>query len=715
MKSKVSYIFIKTMTLFILIFLVVSMFYIKNLKDIYVEEMNNSIKSDLNNKTEIIKNSLFDSKQKIITVVKSYEENKDLKILQKDLDYLLRFEKEYLSIKFFDLNIDEVIDSKYYNDIKNLKNGEIFLTSITLKRDKKHFATPHIPTVYFITPLYNNDNKKTAYLFFEYNMQTIFKKLESNKIKTLFLNKEDYILNSKNQDENFGFLFGKKSTYENIKNQDNQRVFIEEIEPIKFLNSEFKTNFETTWKIVNIANYSVLKDKTAKYLSSITWIVFLYFLVATFISYIFAEYKHNEKEHKLRLKISNNVFENSHDGIIITNHENKIIQVNKAFTKITGYKEKEILNKTPRILKSSGVHTKQFYKNIWDSLNNNGNWEGEITNEKKDGTTYTEELSISKITTEENNTFYIASFVDITENKKNRKIIEDKLEENKTYLEIINDYLISLKVDINGKILDVSDAFCKICEYSKEELIGNSHDVFRDPTATKEFYINIWNQIYSGKTWEGELKNIKKSGEMYYVNAKISPIYSNNTIIGYASIAVDITDKKRVEEISITDELTQTYNRRFFNITIDKEILRAKRDGKTLGFAILDIDYFKQYNDTYGHNKGDRALQEVANIIKATINRASDYLFRLGGEEFGILVTDIDEKNFKNLLERVKTNIEDLHINHSQNQASSYLSASFGGVIFNPSISDKKMYKSADKLLYKAKEEGRNKVLVETI
>ena len=370
---------------------------------------------------------------------------------------------------------------------------------------------------------------------------------------------------------------------------------------------------------------------------------------------------------------------------------------------------------SPKILKSSGYHTKQFYKNIWDNLNNNSHWEGEITNEKKDGTTFTEDLSISKIITEENKIFYIASFVDITENKKNRKILEDKLEENRTYLEIINDYLISLKVDLNGKILDVSDAFCKISAYSKDELIGNNHNIFRHPDTTKKLYLNIWNLIYSGKTWEGELKNIKKTGEIYYIHAKISPIYSNNTITGYASIAVDITDKKRVEEMSITDELTQSYNRRYFNITIEKEILRAKRDKKLLGFAILDIDYFKQYNDTYGHNKGDKALQELANIVKVSINRASDYFFRLGGEEFGILVTDIDENNFKNLLEKVRMNIEDLHIEHINNKSSQYLTASFGAVVFNSETSEKKMYKSADKLLYKAKEEGRNKVLVETI
>jgi len=683
LNKKINYTFVKALFSFILIFFLVSILYLKNLKDIYTKELNNSLNTELELKKDNIENQLYQIKEDILYLSNTYKLN-DKDLFQNEINSLLKYKKLYLDIKYFELN----------KDIKSDNN-------IVLKESFPYFK--------FIIPLFNTSNQKIAYLQIQYDPKNLYQSIEKSNynLKTYLTDNNNFLLNFKKEKLNFENIYGNNESTYHLKKQIN-------IEEIFSLNQEFdKTN---KWNIITIVNKQIVDEKIKKYINSVSWIAFLYFLLSTIISYIFVRYTAIEKENKLREKISNYVFENSHDGIIITNRDNKILQVNKSFTKITGYKESEILNKNPRLLKSEGYHTKEFYKNIWDNLDTKRHWEGEITNIKKDGSAYTEDLSISKIYTEENDIYYIASFVDVTEAKKTNKIIEEKLEENRAYLELINDYLILLKVDINGKILDISDAFCRISGYTKDELLGNNHNIFRHPETTKEFYLKIWEHIYSGKTWEGELKNIKKSKEIYYVNAKISPIYTNNEISGYASIAVDITDKKRVEEMSITDDMTQLYNRRYFNSTIKKEILRAKRENNFLGFAIIDIDFFKQYNDTYGHNKGDKALISVAKIINMCTNRASDFAFRLGGEEFGILVTNIDEIKFKNLLEKIRTNIEDLNIEHSSSKASDKITASFGGVVFNPeNIIDKKAYKAADKLLYQAKESGRNRVIVELI
>ena len=84
----------------------------------------------------------------------------------------------------------------------------------------------------------------------------------------------------------------------------------------------------------------------------------------------------------------------------------------------------------------------------------------------------------------------------------------------------------------------------------------------------------------------------------------IKPIFRNYEIVGFNALRTNITNKKYIEQLSITDELTQLYNRRHFNIKIEEEINRAKRDDKYFTLLIIDIDYFKQYNDTYGHQKG---------------------------------------------------------------------------------------------------------------
>ncbi|MGB5918031.1 sensor domain-containing diguanylate cyclase [Arcobacter sp.] len=746
MNKNISYVFLKSLIFFIFIFVLVSFTYIKNLENIYTNEINNSIESELNLKISTAKNNFETLKKDLLYISEVYELNKDYSTIKKELSTLLALKKSYMEICFLrndgtklleikKKTTNEFATSKYLSIIKQLKKGDIYLSQIVLKKENKNITNPRIPFLNVITPLFDKD-KPDGFLVINYPLTELFDIFSNSNfnLETLVINKNNYILNSKDEELNFGFIFNKNNTFDNIyKNMsiaiskslngslgtlktDDFHVNINEVNLTSWVNKNALIE-PLKLKLVTIIDSNLIDKRVNTYLKTIVWLSFLYFLIAMIISIIFANYNTREKETRLRLKISDKMFENSHDGILITDRDNKVQRVNKSFTKITGYTEKEILNKTPKVLKSTGYHTRLFYKNIWDNLNEHLHWEGEITNIRKNGSPYTEELSISKIYTEENDFFYIASFVDITESKKNKKMIEDKLEENKTYLEIINDYLITLKVDINGKILDVSDAFCLICGYSKEELIGHNHDILRHPETPNEFYFSMWDTIYSGKKWEGEIKNIKKNGETYYVHTKISPMYNNlNTITGYALVAIDITDKKRIEKMSVTDELTQTYNRRYFNLTIEKEILRAKRDNKTIAFAILDVDFFKQYNDTYGHDKGDYALQSVALCLRETIFRANDFAFRLGGEEFGILTTDITATNFRKILERIRINIEDLNIEHSTSEASRNITVSIGGIVIDAKNSTSvKVYKLADKLLYKVKNAGRNQVLVQEV
>jgi polar amino acid transport system substrate-binding protein len=172
---------------------------------------------------------------------------------------------------------------------------------------------------------------------------------------------------------------------------------------------------------------------------------------------------------------------------------------------------------------------------------------------------------------------------------------------------------------------------------------------------------------------------------------------------------------KQLEKISITDALTNIYNRRYFNEIFPKVINSAKRKNELVSFIIMDIDHFKQYNDTYGHQMGDEVLRKVAKTIKDSLHRADDYCFRLGGEEFGVIFkSDAKEKasEFANI---IRENIENLHINHSGNSASSYVTVSMGLICkqANDIKDDDEVYKQGDDLLYKAKESGRNKVVLD--
>ncbi len=282
------------------------------------------------------------------------------------------------------------------------------------------------------------------------------------------------------------------------------------------------------------------------------------------------------------------------------------------------------------------------------------------------------------------------------------------------YINIVNENIIISSTDKQGIITDVSEAFCKISGYTKEELIGQTHNLIRHPDMSDSFYKDMWDTLLSKKEWKGEIKNKDKSGHDYWVFAIITPVLKNDDIVGFTAIRTNITDKKHIEYLSITDELTQLYNRRFFNTKIEKEINRAKRENTYLSFLIMDIDYFKEFNDTYGHQKGDFALEEVSKVLKKYTNRSSDFAFRLGGEEFGI-ITRLEKEKIIEFANNIKNEIEELHIEHRESSISEYLTISIGitsrtGLDL---LDSNTLYKEADDSLYLAKNKGRNCIFIQ--
>jgi len=279
---------------------------------------------------------------------------------------------------------------------------------------------------------------------------------------------------------------------------------------------------------------------------------------------------------------------------------------------------------------------------------------------------------------------------------------EKKLNE---YINIVNKYVTTSSTDLNGNITDVSEAFCRISGYERSELIGKSHNIIKHTDMDPAIYAELWETIISGKKWVGEIKNKKKNGEAYWVLAHIDPVYSSRgKIIGYTSIRQDITDKKRVEKLSVTDKLTQLYNRVKLEEIFTIEIAKYRRYNSTFSMIILDIDHFKEVNDTYGHNVGDVFLQEVASILKSSV-RIEDIVGRWGGEEFIILVNNSSSDGILSIAEKIRKNIESYTFKTVGKKT-----ASFGIATVNETDDQETMIARADKSLYHAKETGRNKV-----
>lgn len=272
---------------------------------------------------------------------------------------------------------------------------------------------------------------------------------------------------------------------------------------------------------------------------------------------------------------------------------------------------------------------------------------------------------------------------------------------------LIDKNIIISRTDLDGNITEVSEAFCKVSGYKKEHLIGKNHRIVRHPEMKPSVFVKLWDTITRGETWHGELKNRSKGGGYYWLETIIYPIIDDfGNQAGYTAISHNISNKKRVEELSITDQLTQLHNRMFMENSFKTEIKRSKRYGFTFAVIMLDIDHFKEVNDTYGHDVGDSVLIEVGRTLSETI-RETDILGRWGGEEFLIICPHSTDAEALVLAEKIRQTIEKQSfctVGHK--------TCSFGVSVFDLKENDyKEVMKRSDEALYRAKNSGRNCVV----
>lgn len=317
------------------------------------------------------------------------------------------------------------------------------------------------------------------------------------------------------------------------------------------------------------------------------------------------------------------------------------------------------------------------------------------------------EVNTDKITFKE----FQALAKSLNKTLKSREEVQKKL---RNYLKIVDANVITFSIDKKGFITEASKAMCKVSSYTHDELVGQHFTVLFDTQSETVLFKEIWRYIKRVHGWSGEIQNVDKKGEIYWLKTYIHANFKDKEVIDYTIIAEDITDKKRVEHLSITDGLTQLFNRRYFNEKMHSEINRVKRSKSCLAFMMIDVDYFKMYNDTYGHLEGDEVLKEVANVLRHFTKRSTDFAFRLGGEEFGLLFECERVNSAEGYANKIKESIENLKIKHMHSHTG-YVTVSIGLAIkqYNEIQGSNEFYKCADKALYEAKQLGRNQVIMD--
>jgi len=273
---------------------------------------------------------------------------------------------------------------------------------------------------------------------------------------------------------------------------------------------------------------------------------------------------------------------------------------------------------------------------------------------------------------------------------------------------IIDEYIITATTQKDSTIIDVSSAFIRSSGYSRDELIGKKMNIIHESTQDKALFKDLWRTIMLKQTWIGEIKNRKKSGETYWLEQHIIPILnSEQKIVSFISLGVDITAKKELEKLSSIDKLTSLYNRRMLEEFMHQEIAVQKREAQGLSLIMIDIDHFKSVNDTYGHQIGDVVLAQTAQIIRQN-SRKSDIKGRYGGEEFMVICPQTDSQSALVLAQKIRVAVEQFVFEEVGHKTISLGVASFDNAC-DDSVS---FIKKADTALYWAKEKGRNIVVV---
>ncbi|WP_228289358.1 sensor domain-containing diguanylate cyclase [Poseidonibacter lekithochrous] len=660
----------------------------------------------------VVKNSFEEQLFKRANAILSFENEKKIKaLLSEDKSTLIDlFSKDYLflidnlkgfkSIELYNKDGSSLISFSKTSKIKHESISKSIYNKGFFQLEDKQLVYSYIKEIY-------QDLERIAYIKLSINPVLL-----QNRISNLFDTRGYVFIKNDPKKET---LTMSNYTFCNYCNFDNKSLE-ESIMKLDLRNTDIEFDFQDkTYLIINktIFDQSMKKIGEFIFLSDISnykkrFLLFMInsiflFIISSLAIYIVL----NGYFKKIFKKLNRARFllDNTNDAVyVIRLSDGVVLDVNKKACETLAYSRIEFLNK--KIL--------DFKKPF-----NNGislTWDEEVRKLKeekylsirsiyisKDGKEIPVDANLSYVQSN-NEEFMIAVARDITEQLAMENKINKKAYQLQRSQDVISKSVLYTTSDLQGRVTSVSKAFEKLTGYKEDELIGKNHSIFKTPDMTKEFYEQMWRILDNNEQFVGEIKNYAKNKKVYWVKLTIDPLFNKEgEKVGYSSYQENITDKKELEYLSSHDSLTGIKNRGEFKKELRVKIKSNKRYHQKFGLIMIDIDYFKSINDTYGHKIGDDVLVSIASCVKNSL-REDDFFARWGGEEFVIIASFAKIEDLEGLVCKLQAAIKELDL-----LPVPYLTASYGLTLFTEDDDEESIQKRADDALYKAKRNGRNR------
>ena len=651
----------------------------------------------------------------------------------------------------------------FFADTFNLAQGEIYVSPLDLNIEGDEIEVPYTPTIRFGAPVFDSNGNKRGILLLNFYANDMLHRFilltqASGGKSPWLVNQDGYWLKGEKPEDEFGFMFGRDDltmakrypeVWEKIaatkEGQFETKEGLWTFDTVFPLQEGHKTStgsteifapsrseVETTayaWKAVSLLPRSEYNEGLGNFDTKLGGVVAL--LLALFLAGIWRLVRAQLAEEAVRLHLEQMVdertkdlqklnteltesearlrslFEAIPDLIWMKNVNGQYLACNPAFEHFIGAKVEDMIGKTDYDFVATKT-ADYFHSRDLATI------EGGKPKIIEDWMTFADggyrgffEIIKVPVTTPEGQMFGVLGVArDITRRKK----AEEELQ--LAALVVQNSSQSIIVTDAANTIVTVNPSFERITGYKAEEVIGKNPRIVSSGRQDKEFYKAMWNAIKTTGHWQGELWNRRKNGELFAAWLTINTIYNaDGSVRNYVELSSDFTKKKEAEDLiwrqANFDFLTGLPNRHMFLDRLRQEVKKAQRSGTPMALMFLDLDHFKDVNDTLGHDTGDTMLQETARRVTSSV-REMDTVSRLGGDEFTVILAELPDPGS---VERVAQDIlKKLSEPFKLGSEMAYVTASIGITIFpDDSTEVEELLKNADQAMYAAKQQGRNR------